>query len=171
MTGLFDAVGSWMADLPFVALWLFFLFGGMARGIAIYAVGRGIAEGGRRSRFSSRFTGPGMENAEAFVARWGMIGVALCYLTVGFQSMVLAASGVMRMPLRRFLPAALVGSMMWATIYTTIGFAAWETALGVAARSPWALAVLALLVIGLAVVWARRRAQHGRAGEDVREDT
>lgn len=156
MTAVVDAIGSWMAELPFVGLWFFFLFGGMARGNALYLIGRGIAEGGRRSRFSSRFTGPGMVGAERFVAKWGTIGVALCYLTVGFQSMVLVAAGIMRMPLWRFEPAALVGSIAWATIYTTIGFAAWETAVGVAAGSPWAFLVVALLLIAGSVLFARR---------------
>lgn len=165
MTGVVDAIGSWMADLPFVALWFFFLFGGMARGIAVYGVGRGIAEGGRRSRFADRFTGPGMVRAEEFVAKWGVIGIALCYLTVGFQSMVLAAAGVMRMPMWRFLPAALVGSIMWATIYTTIGFAAWETAVGVAAHSPWAFAAVTVLVIAGILWWARRRGGRSREAE------
>ena len=166
MTGVVDAIGSWMADLPFVALWLFFLCGGMARGIAVYGVGRGIAEGGRRSRFAERFTGPGMVRAEEFVARWGVIGIALCYLTVGFQSMVLAAAGVMRMPMWRFLPAALVGSIMWATIYTTVGFAAWETALGITAHSPWAFATVTALVVAGIVWWARRRAAGPRDGRE-----
>lgn len=158
--GVVEAVGSWMAGLPFVALWLFFLFGGMARGNALYAVGRGIAEGGRRSRFSSKFTGPGMVGAEAFVAKWGAIGVALCYLTVGFQSMVLVACGIMRMPLWRFEPAALVGSAMWATIYTTIGFAAWETTMGLAAHSTWAVVVAVLVAIAVVVWLVRRRRRH-----------
>ena len=158
-----EAVGSWMAGLPFVALWVFFLFGGMARGNALYAMGRGIAEGGRRSRFSSKFTGPGMVGAEAFVAKWGVIGVALCYLTVGFQSMVLVSCGVMRMPLWRFEPAALVGSAMWATIYTTIGFAAWETTLGLAAHSTWAIVVAVLVAIAAVVVLLRRSARRRHA--------
>lgn len=157
MTAVVEAIGAWMADLPFVALWIFFLFGGFARGNAMYAIGRGIAEGGRRSRFADRFTGPGMVSAEGFVARWGMIGVALSYLTIGFQSMVQVAAGVMRMPLWRYEPAALVGSMAWATIYTTIGFAAWETTVALAARSPWAILVVALLLLGGATWWGLRR--------------
>lgn len=154
---MIEAISAWMAELPFAALWLFFLLGGMARGNAMYAIGRGIAEGGRHSRFHSRFTGPRMESATRFVDRWGAIAVALSYLTVGFQSLVQVATGMARMSLWRFEPGALVGSMAWATIYTTIGFAVWETWVGLVTHSPWAYAALACLIALTVWIVLRRR--------------
>ena len=52
------------------------------------------------------------------------------------------------MPLTRFEPAAVVGSLVWAAVYTTVGFAvveAWLTG----SAGPWLLLVVALA----AVVW------------------
>lgn len=153
---MIDATGAWISELPFAALWLLFFLGAMARGNAMYALGRGITEGGRKSRFRTRFTGPRMDRAKEFVDRYGAIAVALSYLTVGFQSMVQVATGMARMSLWRFEPGAFVGSAAWATIYTTIGFAVWQTWLGLVARSPWAF-VAAIALTGLAAYAIHRR--------------
>jgi membrane protein DedA with SNARE-associated domain len=44
------------------------------------------------------------------------------FLTVGFQTLINLAAGVTRMSLRHYLPAVVVGSVMWAFVYATIGF-------------------------------------------------
>ena len=65
------------------------------------------------------------------------------------------------MPLRRYLPAAIAGSVIWAFLYATIGLAALEAWLAVAATSPLGAAI-GLVVVAAAVVWVvvirRRRA-------------
>lgn len=171
---MIEATGTWISELPFVALWLLFFLGAMARGNAMYALGRGITEGGRKSRFRRRFTGLRMDRAKEFVDRYGAIAVALSYLTVGFQSMVQVATGMARMSLWRFEPGALVGSIAWATIYTTIGFAVWQTWLGLVARSPWAfmaaIALTGLIAYGIHRRRARKRHVAGGAVPAVSED-
>lgn len=74
--------------------------------------------------------------------RYGIIAVPLVHLTVGLQTVVLAAAGVLRIGWVRFTVAQAVGGLAWATIYTTIGFAVWSAALGTAARNPWVILVL-----------------------------
>lgn len=97
--------------------------------------------------------------AERFVRRVGAPAVTVSFLTVGFQTAVIAASGALRMPLTRFVPAAALGSAVWAVVYTTIGFAvveAWLTGGG----GPWLLLLLCLL----AAVWAVTALVARRAG-------
>nr|WP_279590798.1 VTT domain-containing protein [Dermatophilus congolensis] len=137
--------------MPFAALWVVFFLGGLLRGHVLYVVGRGIASGGRRSRFHDVFAGPRMERARLFVNRWGALAVALSYLTVGFQSFVQVSTGMAGMSVWRFTPAAVVGSMVWATIYTTIGFTVWQVWLQAVARSVWGLAGVA--VVGVWLLW------------------
>lgn len=162
---MIDAVAEWVGALPFVALWLFFFAGGMARGHVMYVIGRGIAEGARRSPFRDRFTGPHMDNAKRFVDRWGAFAVTLSYLTVGFQTLVQVATGVSRMSWWRFFLGAVVGSVAWATIYTTVGFAAWEVWLGLLARSPWAIAAVLTLAVFLALrAYRASRARREQTG-------
>ena len=90
--------------------------------------------------------------------RWGLAAVPLCYLTVGVQTLVLAAAGVTRVRWWHFTIAQVPGVLAWATIYSTIGFAVWAAAWeGAVRRHPWAAAVLLLLIIAGIVYLARRR--------------
>lgn len=78
--------------------------------------------------------------------------------------MVNAAAGLTRMAWIRYTVAMIVGCLAWAAIYATVGIAAWEGSLALAARSRWALAATLALVAGVliaAIVIRHRRA--GRA--------
>jgi membrane protein DedA with SNARE-associated domain len=90
--------------------------------------------------------------------------VTLSFLTVGFQTAVIAASGALRMPLTQFVPAAVVGSLVWAAVYTTVGFAvveAWLTG----AVGPWLLLVVGIAaVVGAVTVLVARRVGRQRDG-------
>ena len=64
------------------------------------------------------------------------------------------------MPWIRYTIAMLIGCVAWALIYATVGIAAVEAAVALAAHSPWALVALLAVVIGVVVavivVWRRR---------------
>lgn len=93
--------------------------------------------------------------------RWGIVAVPASFLATGTKTVVNAAAGVVRMPFGRYLAAMLLGCALHATIYATVGWAAWSAALAVAAGSPWGAAALLLLVAGavaVVVVTVRRRA-------------
>ena len=141
MTDVFD---SW----PYAVTLAFFFASALVRSNATYWAGRGLRAGGERTRHSRHLDRPAVVAAERFVRRVGAPAVTFSFLTVGFQTAVIAASGALRMPLSRFLPAAVLGSAVWAVVYTTIGFAvveAWLTG----AAGPWLL----LVVVVVAVVW------------------
>jgi membrane protein DedA with SNARE-associated domain len=141
VTETFD---SW----PYAATFLLFFASAMVRSHLTYWAGRGLRAGGERTELSRHLDRPAVAAAERFVRRVGAPAVTLSFLTVGFQTAVIAASGALRMPLTRFEPAAVVGSLVWAAVYTTVGFAVVEAWLTGSAGS-WLL-----LVVGLAaVVW------------------
>jgi membrane protein DedA with SNARE-associated domain len=136
-------------------LWIVFgvlFLGAVVRGGATYAVGRGARAGGSRSRFAGRLDAPIVRRAETWVRRFGAPLVALGFLTVGVQSAINAAAGMLRMPMRRFIPGLVVGALLWATLYTTVGLAVVDAALG---RVPWWWALIALLVAGATVGGSR----------------
>ena len=119
----------------------------------MYWIGRGIRRADRRG-LGER---PAIKRAEVVVQRWGPIAVTLSFLTVGVQSAVNIAAGLLRMPGRRFVPALLVGGAIWAAIYVTVGLAFFYAFLG---RYPWGVILGALIGIGLVVggtTYARRR--------------
>lgn len=89
--------------------------------------------------------------------RYGILAIPVVHLTVGLQTVILAAAGVLRIGWVRFTIAQALGGLAWATIYTTIGFAVWSAALGAAVRNPWVILVLGLTVAGLVIHLVRRR--------------
>ena len=66
-------------------------------------------------------------------------------------------AGVMRMPLRFYLPAAVVGSAAWAALYATIGLAVVQAWIAAEAGSWWGVALLAALLVVVLSTWAVRR--------------
>ncbi|WEV79592.1 VTT domain-containing protein [Janibacter cremeus] len=146
---------TWSAFLPTFGF-LFVVV--MLRANATYWLARGAAAGSRRYLGSGEGgPSPRWARARDLVNRWGPIAVVACFLTVGIQTAVIGAAGAARMPLRRYLPAVTLGSLLWATLYATVGLAAARAWLAAAARWPGTVAAVAvLLVITVAlVVWRR----------------
>jgi membrane protein DedA with SNARE-associated domain len=147
-----------IAALPFWQAFLALFASAMVRSNGTYWVGRGAVSGwrryrGRHNELTSR--------AEAWLRRLGPVAVTLSYLTVGVQTAVHLTAGVMRMPLRWYVPAAVVGSAVWATLYATVGLAVVQAWIAAEAGSWWAAAGLLALAGGIvAAVVLRRR---GRA--------
>ncbi|MFC7404912.1 hypothetical protein [Georgenia alba] len=150
-----------------VALVFGFLFlGAMARGQMLYWLGRVATEQtllrtrptqGWRARAHTWLTGGGADPGIVAIRRWGLVMVPLSYLTVGFQSVVQAAAGVLRIALWQYTLAQVPGALAWAAIYTTFGFVTWA-AVGEAARgNVWAVVVLLVAVTAVAVLLVRRR--------------
>lgn len=149
---MLDAIGR----LPFweacVALWCIV----MLRSNATYWVGRGAVAGWQRLR--DRPSRAGRVRAERLIRRLGPVAVALSYLTVGVQTTIHLTAGALRMPLRLYVPAAVVGSAAWAVIYATIGLAFVQAWLAAMAGSWSALAALgALVLVGVATWLVGRR--------------
>ena len=143
-----------LAELPFWQAFAALFVIVMARSNATYWLGRGAVAGWKRYRGAhAELT----RRAEALLHSLGPFAVTLSYLTIGIQTAVHLTAGVMRMPLRFYLPAAVVGSAAWAALYATIGLAVVQAWIAAEAGSWWGLALLAaLLVLGLST-WAVRR--------------
>lgn len=134
----------------------------MIRVNVTYWIGRGAVAGLAHTRLGTSLERPKAARAKALIQRWGPYAVVLSFLTIGLQTAINLAAGAARMPLRRYLPAAVAGSIIWALLYATIGLAALEAWLAVAAASPLGAAVAVAAVAGLVtwiVVFRRRRAR------------
>jgi membrane protein DedA with SNARE-associated domain len=109
-------------------------------------VARGAA--GRRWSLDAAW----LRRGEDVVRRFGAPAVTLCFLTVGVQTAVNLAAGTLRMPLRRYLPALLLGALLWAGVYLTVGIAVVEAFWG--SGRPWLLLAV-LAAAGLTAVAVR----------------
>ncbi len=140
-------------SLPFIWAFLILFCVAMLRSNATYWAGRGLAAGGRKTKMQKYMDAPAVLRAERLIARWGAPAVSVSFLTVGVQTAVNMSAGLGRMPMRRYIPATVVGSLAWACIYATIGLAAFDAAIAAAAGSPLALILLVLaagaVVLGL----------------------
>lgn len=145
---------EWFDALPIEVALAFMWVVGIVRTSIVYALGALAAEGGARlDRIRKAMDSPLYRKARAFINRWGVIAVPLCFLTVGLQTAVIITTGFTKMPLRRWVPAMLVGTFMWACIYTTIGFAI-LAALGL---EPWMFPLALAIVITVMVIVAQLR--------------
>jgi membrane protein DedA with SNARE-associated domain len=138
----------------------------LVRAGATYAIGRAAQEGARRSRLSRVMSRPRYARMQEFVARWGAPLVTVSFLTVGIQTLVNLAAGVLRMPLRRYVPALIVGSIIWAFLYAALGFASFAAWRQVYQISPViAIASLVALLAGLAayIIWQVRHRHRDEA--------
>ncbi|GGK72035.1 hypothetical protein GCM10011509_20810 [Ornithinimicrobium pekingense] len=166
--------GFFWESQGFVVAFLFLLAVAMLRGQATYWLARVVTEqtlartaptSGWRAGVHAWLRGEGVARGRASLQRWGLVMVPLCYLTVGFQTLVLAAAGMIRVPWVPFTLAQLPGAAAWGLIYSTIGFAVWGATIAALAGQPLAVAALAavLVVAGATVVLRRRRREIGRA--------
>ncbi|MDT0165329.1 hypothetical protein Q9R32_07160 [Actinotalea sp. AC32] len=149
---------DWLAGWPFVWIYLFFVLGAALRSQALYWLGRGAATGALRTRWRERLDTAGTRRAIAAIERWGMPVVPLSFLTVGFQSAVHGAAGLLRLHWVRYTLWSVPGWLVWALVWAGGGTAAAWGAVALAARSPWALvAVVVVLGTIVATVVVRRR--------------
>lgn len=141
----------------------------MIRVNVTYWIGRGAVAGFAHTRFGSSLERPKAARAQALIQRWGPYAVVLSFLTIGLQTAINLAAGAARMPMCRYLPAAIGGSVIWALLYATIGLAALEAWLAVAAASPVGagLAVAAAAAIVVWVVTIRRRRAATKSADTV----
>lgn len=155
---------------PFWAAWIFLFFGAVLRGQGTYWIGRGSAAGAAKrcdhaptwwARIRDRVSGEATDRGRATLQRLGVVAIPLAYLTVGLQTAILLAAGLIRMHWGIFTFAQLPGATAWATIYSTIGFAAWASAVRALTGDWWPLLAL-LLLMGVAAVIYRARRQSRR---------
>ena len=145
---------EWCDALPIEVALAFMWVVGIVRTSIVYALGALAAEGGARlDRIRKAMDSPLYRKARRLINRWGVIAVPLCFLTVGLQTAVIITTGFTKMPLRRWVPAMLVGTFMWACIYTTIGFAI-LAALGL---EPWMFPLALAIVITVLVIVTQLR--------------
>lgn len=172
-----------LESAPFAAIFAFFFAVAFVRTQATYWVARVVAtQTLERTTPSNRLlaqaqawsTTPAAQRGVATVNRWGVLAVPLSFCAVGTKTVVNGAAGLTRMPfLTRYLPALVVGCLVHATIYATIGWAAWTAAIAAATGSPWGLAavlgVLVLVVVAVATTLRRRalRTRRAREAEDL----
>lgn len=165
MSGVFS---SWPYPIAVAVLFLIAL----ARGNATYWLGRAAQAGAGRTRARRLLTSSGFARARRLINGWGPPIVAASFLTVGFQTLLNLAAGVTRMPLRRYVPAVALGSLLWGFLYGTVGFVTVSAWLKLYELSPPAAVisgVAVLVALAAFVVLQLRQHRQPRRYEPVTE--
>ena len=125
----------------------------LLRAGATYALGRAAQSGARRTRVARLMARPGFARVQDLVSEWGAPLVTASFLTVGIQTLVNLVAGMTQMPLRRYLPALVLGSLLWGFLYATVGFATFSAWRELYARYPAATAGLTVVLVGALVAY------------------
>jgi len=149
---------QWDVPFPVIVAAMFLIV--FLRAGATYLLGRAAAAGAERTRIATLMESPGYRRATRLTHEYGAPLVAVSFLTIGFQTLVNLAAGATRMPLHRYLPALLVGGVMWALLYSAIGIVGVDLLGRLFEYSPpLAVGALAAIVGGYAgfIAWKSRR--------------
>lgn len=151
MGDVIESMRSW----PWFWAWCGFFVVAVLRAGGTYLIGRAINAGLIRVKTPR----PRIREAMERVGRWGAPAVSLSFLTVGVQTMVNLAAGLIAMRPVHYLAGLAVGAAAWATIWSTIGMAAFYAVLGGLRGEAGTVAVAlgVLVVAGVGYVLMRRR--------------
>lgn len=161
-TGLF-LLGTTANSVPrFLLMWLVTTGCAVAGYVVGYYIGRHFGPRIREARLVRRYGATAWDDAVLFLQRRGSPAVAGAIFLPVLRGLVPAAAGAAGLPMRRFLPAATVAGTTWCAVHIGIGAALGESAKWVEdaiGMGSWVLLGLVLLVIGLAVLFKRRKRQ------------
>ncbi len=116
----------------------------------------------RLKKLACWLEGPGPRMGANILEKWGIIAIPLSFLTVGIQTAVLAAAGLLRVRWSLFTVAMLPGAVAWALLYGYGMLAVWTAAVMAVAGNPWAWGALGLVALGIWAIVRRRRARQPR---------
>ena len=103
-------------------------------------------------------TPPRLAKVDTFFDRHGGKAILIGRFVGLVRAVAPFVAGASNLPLRRFLPFSLAGTLVWATAFTLAGYAfheSFETAAGALTHAALALAVLAALAVALKSLRAR----------------
>lgn len=149
---------EFIAEGPFVWLFLFLLGVVFCRAQATYWIGRYIHYLGAKSQPTTGWRlslynwahKDSVQSAIHKIRTRGWVVIPLSFLTVGFQTLANAGSGIIRMPAPVYTAAMIPGCFAWATIYATIGFSMWNALIAAFAGSPIGIAIIVTIILIIA---------------------
>lgn len=155
-----------IAQLGWWAVFIFLIGVVFARAQGTYWLGRWARKGTdaaaasphpRAASLARRLSGPGADNARRYLERWGFLGIPASFLTVGFQTMVNASAGYIRMRWDLYTVAMIPGCIAWAAIYTLVTFSLVEAWTSSPVLLVVGIVVLAGLLLAAFAITRRRR--------------
>ena len=152
---------DWIMGQPFLIAASFLTGVAGVRSQCTYWLARAIRAGVVRTAWAEKLASDQEQRAVRKLEKWGWPLIPVSFVTIGFQTAVQLAAGLVGWRWLPYTLAALPGWIIWGCLYAAGGLATF-VGLATLARQAWWLAVLAVvLLIGIIVlvVTLRRRAR------------
>jgi membrane protein DedA with SNARE-associated domain len=158
LSAIFGGIAAHEGELQLERVILALTFGGWFCTALLYAMGRLKWDVIRRRWPRTRATGT---VALRVVSRNPVTASFLVRMAFGLRLVLPLACGAARVPFAIYITASLLGSAVWSTIFTLLGYAAGEAAVQVVGRlgrvGEVVGAVVVTALVALFVRWRRRR--------------
>ena len=172
-----------LSNFPFWGAWIFMYVLGTLRGQGTYWIGRGASSAathvGSEEEHDSKWAqikawlnSDRTKTGRTLVHKIGVVAVPLSYLTVGLQTAVLAAAGLVRIQWWKFTVAQIPGAIAWATIYSGVGLAGWSAVLAIFTGDgivPAIVFVVLVAVVIAAIVFVSKSLRKNSAANTQRD--
>ena len=153
---------DWILGQPFALAAGLLVLVAAVRSQCTYWLGRAIRSGLVRSTWAKRLQTEAASKGQERLERWGWPIIPLSFLTVGLQTAVNLAAGLVGWRWWRYTLAAILGWLAWGVVYAAGGLAIFAAVVALAHNSPVraAAVVQSLVVVVVAAVFLvhRRRA-------------
>jgi len=154
---------QWILSQPFFLAAGLLVVVAAVRSQCTYWLGRGLRAGVIKSAWAVRLQSEGVAKGQARLERWGWPIIPLSFLTVGVQTAVNLAAGLVGWRWYRYTLAALLGWLAWGLVYAAGGLAVFGALVALAQDSPVRAAAIVQMVVVLVVAGIyllhRRRAK------------
>jgi len=160
---------DWITGQPFWIAAIALTAVAAVRSQSTYWLGRAIRAGLLRGQWAKRFNTDRVGGAIDKLERWGWPLIPLSFLTVGFQTAVNLAAGLIGWRWLKYTLAAIPGWIVWGCMYAAGGLVLFAGAWALVARSPFIGSAVIAAVIGVValVIWRRRKRRTSAALEQV----
>jgi len=160
---------DWILSQPFWIAVIALTAVAAVRSQCTYWLGRAVRAGVLRGKWATRFENDRVNGAITKLERWGWPLIPLSFFTVGFQTAVHLAAGLVGWSWLKYTLASIPGWISWGVVYSAGGLAVFAGAFALAAKSPWLAALVLVLVVGVIalVMVQRRRKREASEGQPV----
>jgi len=156
---------SWILSQPFWVAVIALTAVAATRSQCTYWLGCAVRAGLLQGRWASKVNSERVQRATARLQRWGWPLIPLSFLTVGFQTAVHLAAGVVGWRWLTYTLAAIPGWLMWGFVYAAGGLAIFAGAAALIAQSPWlAVLITAFAAATIALLVRRRKLRRAVVG-------
>jgi membrane protein DedA with SNARE-associated domain len=153
---------DWMLAQPFWAAAALLTAVAAVRSQCTYLLGRGLRRGLVKAQWAQRMAARAA-GAETRLERYGWPAIPLSFLTVGLQTAVNLAAGLVGWRWGRYTLAAVPGWLAWGLAYAAGGLAIWAGIGVLWDRSPVLVAAIVEAVCVIAVAFAAAARRRRRA--------